>query len=211
MFFGSWSRTGAYEDVPGTPADFVIAVEESHGILTTPQIRDKDAGGAALLLAELALDQKRRGQTVLDYLDRLAREFGYFHNDGVPVFMTRRGGQAADGAHARPSAGDAAAGDRRPGGDATSRTCATRRPVRPAQGGDRRRVAQRAGLPLRRPGARGACGRAARSRRRRFTSKRVRRLARRGRCPMTMAARLSGSGRTDEAVVRRFQCARRCN
>lgn len=79
---------GAYEDVRGTPEDFVIGVEESHGILVTPQVRDKDAGGAALLLAELALDQKRRGQTVLDYLDRLEHEFGYFHNTGVPVFMT---------------------------------------------------------------------------------------------------------------------------
>ncbi len=79
---------GAYEDVRGTPADFVIAVEESHGILVTPHIRDKDAGASALLLAELALDQKRRGQMVLDYLERLSREFGYFRHDGVPVFMS---------------------------------------------------------------------------------------------------------------------------
>ncbi len=78
---------GSYEDVRGTPADFVLAVEESHGILVTPQVRDKDAGASALLLAELALDQKRRGQTVLDYLDRLAHEFGYFRHEGVPVFM----------------------------------------------------------------------------------------------------------------------------
>jgi phosphoglucomutase/phosphomannomutase len=80
-------REGVYEDVTGTPADFVLAVEESHGVLVTPHIRDKDAAGAALLMAELALDQKRRGQTVLDYLERLAREFGYFRNEGVSVFM----------------------------------------------------------------------------------------------------------------------------
>ncbi|HVS34091.1 MAG TPA: phospho-sugar mutase [Gemmataceae bacterium] len=81
-------QNGAYQDVSGSPADFVIGVEESHGILTTPLIRDKDAGGAAVLLADLALEQKRRGQTVLDYVDRLAREFGYYHNAGIPVFMT---------------------------------------------------------------------------------------------------------------------------
>jgi phosphoglucomutase/phosphomannomutase len=81
-------QNGSYEDVQGTPEDFVIASEESHGILVTPKIRDKDAGGAALLLAELALDQKRRGRTVLDYLDQLAREFGYFRTEGVPVVMT---------------------------------------------------------------------------------------------------------------------------
>jgi phosphoglucomutase/phosphomannomutase len=80
-------RDGVYGDVRGTPEDFVIACEESHGILVTPHIRDKDAAGAALLLAELALDQKRRGQTVPDYLDRLAREFGFFRHEGVPVFM----------------------------------------------------------------------------------------------------------------------------
>jgi phosphoglucomutase/phosphomannomutase len=81
-------QNGAYEDVSGSPADFVIGVEESHGILTTPQIRDKDAGGAAVLMAELALEQKRRGRTVLDYVGRLAREYGYYHNAGIPVFMT---------------------------------------------------------------------------------------------------------------------------
>jgi phosphoglucomutase len=81
-------QNGTYEDVQGTPEDFVIASEESHGILVTSKIRDKDAGGAALLLAELALDQKRQGRTVLDYLDLLARQFGYFRTEGVPVVMT---------------------------------------------------------------------------------------------------------------------------
>jgi phosphoglucomutase len=78
---------GAYDDVSGSPADFVLAVEESHGVLVTPHIRDKDAAGAALLMAELALDQKRRQQKVVDYLERLYAEFGYFRNEGVSVFM----------------------------------------------------------------------------------------------------------------------------
>jgi phosphoglucomutase/phosphomannomutase len=80
-------RNGRYEDVTGTPADFIIATEESHGILLMPQVRDKDAGASALLLAELALDQKRKGKAVLDYLDALEHEFGYFRNEGVSVFM----------------------------------------------------------------------------------------------------------------------------
>jgi phosphoglucomutase/phosphomannomutase len=80
-------RDGAYEDVRGTPGDLVLATEESHGVMMMPQVRDKDAGAAALVMAELALDQKRRNQTVLDYRERLAREFGYFRNEGVPVFM----------------------------------------------------------------------------------------------------------------------------
>jgi len=81
-------RDGQYEDVMGTPLDFVIGVEESHGVLVTPKIRDKDAGGGAVLLADLALDQKRRGRTIPNYLADLAREFGYFRNENVPVAMS---------------------------------------------------------------------------------------------------------------------------
>lgn len=80
-------REGRYGDVEGTPADFIIAVEESHGAMLTAAIRDKDAGAAALVMAELALDQKRKGKTVIDYLDGLYRQFGYFRNEGVSVFM----------------------------------------------------------------------------------------------------------------------------
>jgi phosphoglucomutase/phosphomannomutase len=80
-------QSGAYEDVRGTPEDFVIGGEESHGILITPHIRDKDAAGGALLLAELALDQKRQGKTVLDYLNSIYRQFGYFRDEVVPVLM----------------------------------------------------------------------------------------------------------------------------
>jgi phosphoglucomutase len=80
--------TGQYEDVRGTLADFVIASEESHGILVTPEIRDKDAGASALLLAELALDLKRQGKTVLDQLHALQKQFGYFKNDLANIAMS---------------------------------------------------------------------------------------------------------------------------
>jgi phosphoglucomutase/phosphomannomutase len=80
--------TGEFEDVSGTPADFIIATEESHGVMAMPQVRDKDAGAACLLMAELALEQKRAGQTVLDYIDALYAQFGYFRNDMVPIVMT---------------------------------------------------------------------------------------------------------------------------
>ena len=45
--------TGQYGDVRGSLVDFVIATEESHGILATAGIRDKDAACAALLLATI--------------------------------------------------------------------------------------------------------------------------------------------------------------
>jgi len=80
--------TGRYEDVSGTPADFVLGCEESHGLQTTADLRDKDAGGAAVVLAEMALEQKRLGRTVPEYLDILARQFGYFRNEVLNIVMT---------------------------------------------------------------------------------------------------------------------------
>jgi phosphoglucomutase/phosphomannomutase len=79
---------GRYEDVRGTPDDFVIGCEESHGLLVTSHIRDKDAGAAALVMAECVLAHKRRGQTVAEALDALWRKFGYFYNDLQPLAMT---------------------------------------------------------------------------------------------------------------------------
>lgn len=81
-------QSGRYEDVTGTPADFIIGTEESHGVLAMPQIRDKDAAAAALLLAELALDCKRRGLTVGQHLESLYRQFGYFKNTLANIVMT---------------------------------------------------------------------------------------------------------------------------
>lgn len=73
-------KNGSFEDVSGNPSDVVLGCEESHGYLLTPEIRDKDAAASSLLLAEIALESIRRGETVVDYLDRLAMEFGYFKN-----------------------------------------------------------------------------------------------------------------------------------
>jgi len=73
--------TGQYGDIKGTPADFVIATEESHGILATAALRDKDSACAALLLAELALHLKRQGRTIPELLADLARQFGYYRNE----------------------------------------------------------------------------------------------------------------------------------
>ena len=111
---------GVYEDVRGTPDDFLIGCEESHGLLVTPKIRDKDAGAAALLFAELALDQKRKGLTVLDLLDAINRQFGYFHNEGVTVAMTGLQGKQnmarmLDALRASPPRARRIAGDQRGG------------------------------------------------------------------------------------------------
>jgi phosphoglucomutase/phosphomannomutase len=80
--------SGSFEDVRCSLSDFVIATEESHGALVTTEMRDKDSAGAALLMAELMLDLKRNGRLLEDYQAELAKEFGYYRNEGVPVYMT---------------------------------------------------------------------------------------------------------------------------
>jgi phosphoglucomutase/phosphomannomutase len=80
-------ETGTYEDVQARPEDMVLAAEESHGIMLMPQIRDKDAAAACLLLAELALDEKRHGRTMLDRLNDISRQFGYFRNEVINLVM----------------------------------------------------------------------------------------------------------------------------
>ena len=77
-----------YGAVAATLDDFIIAVEESHGILVTPEMRDKDAAGAALLLAELAAWQRQKGRVLLDYLDDIYRRYGYVANLGVSMVMS---------------------------------------------------------------------------------------------------------------------------
>jgi len=80
--------TGQYGDVRGTVEDFVIGTEESHGIMATAGVRDKDSACAALLLAEAALYQKRQGRTLVDYLDDLNRQFGYYRNELLNIVLT---------------------------------------------------------------------------------------------------------------------------
>lgn len=68
---------GAVMDHHG-PERFVFGCEESLGYLAGTYARDKDATIAALYLLELAADLKAQGRTLLDRLDELFAEHGYF-------------------------------------------------------------------------------------------------------------------------------------
>lgn len=60
------------------PDKFVFGAEESLGYLTGEYARDKDASVAALFLLELAAELKVEGKTLLDRLDELFLEHGYY-------------------------------------------------------------------------------------------------------------------------------------
>ena len=58
-------------------ADLVYAYEEALGVAVAPRlVRDKDGISAALLVAELAAEEKSRGRTLLDRLADLQRAHG---------------------------------------------------------------------------------------------------------------------------------------
>ncbi len=71
---------GEFSGVHARLEDFALGAEESHGLLVTPAIRDKDAAGGALMIAELASLEKRRGRTLVDTLEDLWRQVGYVKN-----------------------------------------------------------------------------------------------------------------------------------
>jgi phosphoglucomutase/phosphomannomutase len=100
---------GRCRDITARLEDFVIGIEESHGYLVVPHVRDKDAAGAGVLLAEIASRLKDRGTSFLDYLDAIYREFGYVRNllvntvmQGAQGFLNIR--KIQDSLRARPPA-----------------------------------------------------------------------------------------------------------
>lgn len=64
----------------GTIGDYVFGTEESHGYLLTPEIRDKDACGAAVHLAGLASELKDTNKTFDSYLRDIYKVYGYHRN-----------------------------------------------------------------------------------------------------------------------------------
>lgn len=60
--------------------DFIFGAEQSLGYLAGTFVRDKDAAIASLLIAELASQLKDEGKTIVNYLDALYRQYGYYKN-----------------------------------------------------------------------------------------------------------------------------------
>ncbi len=87
----SLEETGSFQGVSG---DFVVGVEESHGVLVTTAMRDKDAAGGALVLAELASLEKERGRTLVDVLEDRWAQVGYVSNRLLSTVMLGAAGRA---------------------------------------------------------------------------------------------------------------------
>lgn len=62
----------------GEVHSFVLGFEESHGYLVGDYVRDKDATLASMLMLEIASQLKKQNKTLVDKLNEIYAEFGYF-------------------------------------------------------------------------------------------------------------------------------------
>ena len=73
---------------------FVYGTEESYGHLIETEVRDKDGISAAAITAEMTLYWRSRGKSLLDRLDELYREFGYYEEKGISKYFEGPTGMA---------------------------------------------------------------------------------------------------------------------
>ncbi len=66
---------------------FLLGFEESYGYLFGTYARDKDAVGAATMILEMTAYYKERGMTLIDALNALYREYGFFGERTAEIYM----------------------------------------------------------------------------------------------------------------------------
>ncbi|QIB68130.1 phospho-sugar mutase [Aminipila butyrica] len=64
----------------GREQEFLFGFEESYGYLSGAYVRDKDAVNGAMLICEMAAYYKARGVTLIERLEELYQEYGYFRD-----------------------------------------------------------------------------------------------------------------------------------
>ncbi len=74
--------------------NYVFGYEESYGSLIKPFVRDKDAPQACLMLAEAACYYKAQGKTLIDVLDELYEELGYYNESQTSMELPGAAGAA---------------------------------------------------------------------------------------------------------------------
>lgn len=73
---------------------YMFGFEESFGYLIKPFVRDKDAIQAVLLVAEIAAYYRSRGLTLVDGIDEIYKEYGYFAEKTISVTLSGVDGAA---------------------------------------------------------------------------------------------------------------------
>ena len=65
-------------EAAGHPENYILGFEESYGYLSGTHARDKDAVNASFLICEMFAFYKTRGISLLDRLNQLYKEYGYY-------------------------------------------------------------------------------------------------------------------------------------
>ncbi|NLC91918.1 MAG: phospho-sugar mutase [Treponema sp.] len=63
--------------------DYVFGLEESYGYKVEKEVMDKDGISAAAMCAEMTLYWRSKGKSLLEHLDDLYKEFGYFEDRAI--------------------------------------------------------------------------------------------------------------------------------
>ncbi len=81
-------------DDKGEKGRFVFGLEESYGYLSGDYVRDKDGAIASLLVCEMAAWYKSQGKTLVNAMDELCRQFGYYENRQLSFLFKGASGAA---------------------------------------------------------------------------------------------------------------------
>jgi len=65
----------------GEEERYIFGFEESYGYLSGPYVRDKDAVNGSMLICEMTAFYKSAGSTLVDRLNEMYRQYGYYRND----------------------------------------------------------------------------------------------------------------------------------
>lgn len=78
-----WRKT----ETDGRGYTVVFGTEESYGFLIEPEVRDKDGVSAAALTAEMTLYWRSKGKSLLDRLNDLYLQHGYWQEIGISKYF----------------------------------------------------------------------------------------------------------------------------
>ncbi|WP_276877570.1 phospho-sugar mutase [Anaerococcus hydrogenalis] len=67
--------------------EFIFGFEESIGYNYKTFVRDKDAVNAAMLISEMTAYYKKKGESLLDVLEKIYEEYGYYSNEVQSIVL----------------------------------------------------------------------------------------------------------------------------
>ena len=67
--------------------EFIFGFEESIGYNYKTFVRDKDAVNAAMLISEMTAYYKKKGESLLDVLEKIYEDYGYYSNEVQSIVL----------------------------------------------------------------------------------------------------------------------------